>query len=118
MQDNYPKNLMLPIAIGYILRPIVINGITYKKKNYIMLMEEYKSFFNFHKNSRSISFINEKCTRNFVLKLIGILLKISNYLEMEHKLINLDFKIDNIMYYYNDLIVIDLGLIKKFETDT
>lgn len=115
--NNYPKNLILPIGIGYLNNSIQINMITYKKKSCIMLMNKYKSFFTIHKKLKSYCFINNKKTRFFILNLIIILLKISEYLEEEHKLVNLDFKIDNIMYYNNNIKIIDLGLVKKFETN-
>ena len=116
LPDNYPKNLILPLAIGYITDPVNIRGYDYTENSYIMLMNEYKPFFTIHKNLKSINFLNTDKTRKHVYKLIVILLKISRYLEKYHNLINLDFKINNIMYNNNNnIVVIDLGLIKKIK---
>ena len=106
-KDSISKKISLPIAYGNLLNNIEIDNETFNMENKFLILHKYKRF-KFEK-IKAFSKIGK------IFKLINDILIIENFFETKLKFVNLDIKLDNIvMDQYNNIIMIDFGLIKNF----
>ena len=100
------SNLTNNCAIGYLVKPFVYNNYVFNKKSNIIIMPIYKKL-----NDISINIKNEDFLLNFIKKIFKLLI----YIEKNYNFINLDVKLQNIMYDIkkDEIILLDYSLIIK-----
>jgi hypothetical protein len=82
--------------------------------SYFIILPLCKPFYNKY-NIYNKKLIDNKNGMKFTLKIMKRLMQISDFLEKNYNIINLDFKLNNFMFSTdkNNLIMIDFSIIKK-----
>jgi len=117
-QENNEKNYIVNLyAIGTIKDKIIDNSNIIDFNSYFIILPLCTPFYNKYKIFNK-TLIKKKNVIKFTINIIKRLLKISQYLETKHNLINLDFKLNNFMFSkknndLNNLIMLDFSIVKK-----
>lgn len=118
IENNFIINLY---AIGVIRDLIMDNSIKLDINSYFIILPLCIPFYEVF-NLWNVPLINEKNGINFTLNVMKRLVDISIFLEKKLNVINLDFKLNNFLFSkksnnlndFNNLIMIDFSIIKKY----
>lgn len=114
MVNNYIINIY---AIGIIKDIFEYNSILYNKNSYFIILPYCISFYN-NFNLYNSALLYKNNGLNFTLNVMKRLLQISEFLENNYNIVNIDFKLKNFMFpektkNLNNLIMIDFSIIKN-----
>ena len=113
-ENNFIINLY---AIGLIKDTLIDNSQTYDINSYFIILPYCISFYN-NFNLYNSALLHKNNGLNFTLNVMKRLLQISEFLESNYNIINIDFKLKNFMFQektknINNLIIIDFSIIKN-----
>jgi hypothetical protein len=105
INDNIEiNNLSCKCAIGYLTKPFIYNNFVFNKNSNILIMPIYNKLSEIR-----IKIRNEDFILSFIIKIFKLLI----YIQQKYNYINLDVKLQNIMYDLKkkDIVLIDFSLI-------
>ena len=113
-ENNFIINLY---GIGLIKDTLIDNNQTYDINSYFIILPYCISFYN-NFNLYNSALLHKNNGLNFTLNVMKRLLQISEFLENNYNMINVDFKLKNFMFpektkNINNLIMIDFSIIKN-----
>jgi len=108
--NSYNKNIAEAIAIGYLNNDLIINKQLFLKNTKLLIMPLYDTFYEVNPRYNYISLIYYKDYKLFIINFIYKIIEGLIFLEEQLGIIHLDVKLDNILYYKKELILIDFSL--------
>jgi hypothetical protein len=113
-ENNFIINLY---AIGLIKDTIIDKSENYETNSYFIILPYCISFYN-NFNIYNSALLHKNNGLNFTLNVMKRLVQISEFLETNYNIINIDFKLNNFMFSeksknLNNLIMIDFSIIKN-----
>jgi len=110
-EQNKYKNIINIYAIGITKNRIDNEKLVFYKNSYFIILPFCTPFYQII-NTYNYPLIDNMNGVKFSLNIMKKLLDISLYLENKYNFINLDFKIQNIMFYEKNLVALDFSIIK------